>query len=88
MMADNNTEQVQQYHSLNDIRLRKEALRTNIQKDEAKVKTLWNSLFTKPDILSKNASTSKRINSLMSIGIGTLDGALFAWKLYRKFKKK
>lgn len=86
MMTDNK-EQIQ-YHSLNDIRARKESLRGNIEKDETRVKQLWDSLFTKPDVLSKNASTSKRLNSLLSIGISAFDGALFAWKIYRKFKKK
>ena len=37
-----------QYNSLNDIRLRKEALRKSIEADDKKIKTLWNSLFTKP----------------------------------------
>ena len=56
--------------------------------DDEKIKTLWNSLFKKPDALSKSASTSKRISSLMSMGAGALDGAILAWKLYRKFKRK
>ncbi len=76
------------YNSLNDIRLRKEALRKDIEADDKKIKQLWNSLFTKPEVFSKNASTSKRITSMISLGAGALDGALFAWKIYRKFKKK
>ncbi len=32
-----------QYNSLNDIRLRKEALRKSIEADDKKIKTLWNS---------------------------------------------
>lgn len=76
-----------QYASLNDIRLRKEKLQREIEADDAKIKTLWKSLFVKPDILSKSASKGKRLQSLLSVGAGAFDGALLAWKLYRKFKK-
>ena len=70
------------------IRLRKEALCKSIEADDKKIKTLWNSLFTKPDAFKKDASRGKRLQSMMSIGMGAFDGALLAWKLYRKFKKK
>lgn len=76
-----------QYCSLNDIRLRKEELRKSIDADDKKIKTLWDSLFTRPDAFSKDASRGKRIASMISIGTGAFDGALLAWKLYRKFKK-
>lgn len=85
-LDDNNS--CPQYNSLNDIRLRKEALRKSIEADDKKIKTLWNSLFTKPDAFKKDASRSKRLQSMMSIGMGAFDGALLAWKLYRKFKKR
>ena len=78
----------QQYNSLNDIRLRKEALRKSIEADDKKIKALWNSLFTKPDAFSKEASRGRRIASMISVGTGAFDGALLAWKLYRKFKRK
>lgn len=76
-----------QYNSLTEIRLRKDLLRKDIEADETKIKTLWKSLFTKPDALSKKASPGKRMQSLFSIGAGAFDGALLAWKLYRKFKR-
>lgn len=75
------------YNSLNEIRLRKELLQKDIEADDEKIKILWKSLFKKPDALSKSASTSKRLSSLFSIGAGAFDGAILAWKLYRKFKK-
>ena len=77
-----------QYQSLADIRLRKEAIRKDLTADEAEFNKIWNSLFHKPDVLSGSASASKRLNSLLSIGMGAMDGALLAWKLYRKFKRK
>lgn len=82
-----NTEQIQ-YSSLNEIRLRKELLQKEIQADDAKIKKLWGTLFVKPDVLSKKASPGKRMQSLFSIGAGAFDGALLAWKLYRKFKRR
>jgi len=77
-----------QYSSLNEIRLRKELLQKDIEADDAKIKALWHSLFVRPDALSKKATPSKRMQSLFSIGAGAFDGALLAWKLYRKFKRK
>lgn len=76
-----------EYRSLNDIRLRKEALRKDIEQTDNKIKDLWGTLFSKPDVLDKTASPSKRIASLVSVGASAFDGALLAWKLYHKFKK-
>ena len=81
MMAEN-SEHIT-YSSLTEIRLRKD-----IQADDEKIKKLWQSLFTKPSALSKNATPSSRMKSLFSIGAGAFDGAILAWKLYRKFKRK
>ena len=81
-----NTEQIE-YSSLTEIRLRKELLQKDIAADDDKIKALWKSLFVKPDALSKKATPGKRMQSLFSIGAGAFDGALLAWKLYRKFKK-
>ena len=86
MMNQDNSNPTQ-YSSLTEIRLRKELLQKDIEADDARIKALWKSLFSKPDALSKNASPSKRMQSLFSIGVSAFDGALSAWKLYRKFKK-
>ncbi len=89
MTATTNTQQEQtELSSLNDLRLRKELLRKDIESDEKQMRKLWRSIFTRPQALSKQASTSKRISSLISMGAGALDGAILAWKLYHKFKKK
>ena len=87
MMTDKNNDNYE-YRSLNDIRLRKEALRKDIEADNAKIKALWESIFIRPEAFSRNASKGKRIQSFISIGAGAFDGALLAWKLYRKFKRK
>ena len=83
-----NNSEITAYNSLTEIRLRKELLRKDIEADDAKIKKLWHSLFVKPDALSKNASKGKRLQSMINIGAGAFDGALLAWKLYRKFHRK
>lgn len=82
------TEIITQYKSLEEIRLRKDALLKDIRNDDKKIHQLWSSLFHRPDALSGHATPSKRLNSLMSLGAGALDGLVLGWKLYRKFKKK
>lgn len=86
-MTKDNPE-LQEFNSLSEIMLRKELVRKDIEADDEKIRDLWNSLFRKPAALSKSASPSKRISSLMSMGAGAFDGAILAWKLYRKFKRK
>ncbi len=88
MAEFSNTIQQDEYQSLTDIRMRKEAIRKSMVEDEVKFNKLWSSLFHKPDAFSSSASASKRLNSMLSIGMGAMDGAILAWKLYRKFKRK
>lgn len=71
------------YGSLEEIRLRKELLMSEIQKDEMKIKSDWNRLFHSQD---KSPMPSKRFSGLMATGTGILDGVILGWKLYRKFK--
>lgn len=84
-MTKNNQEQ--ELSSLAEIMLRKELVQ-RILMPMMKNKNSMELAFQKADALSKSASTSKRISSLMSMGAGALDGAILAWKLYRKFKRK
>ena len=49
---------------------------------------LYHSLFTKPEAVNSYALPSQRIKSVFNMGSGILDGFLFGWKIYRKFKKK
>ena len=75
------------YQSLESIRLRKAVLLTDIHKDKKKIEQLWTSLFHKPDMLKRDAPTSRRLSSLFNAGAGAVDAALLVWKLYRKFHK-
>ena len=68
-------------------RLKKRGDTQEIDADDAKIQTLWNSLFIKPEILSRNASLSKRLQSLLQVE-QEHSIALLAWKLYRRFKPR
>ena len=73
------------YRSLNDIRLRKAQLRTDLTKDSNKIAGLWNELMHKP---KDKSSPSKFFSGVITNGAGVLDGAILVWKLYRKFGGK
>ncbi|MGN1254421.1 MAG: hypothetical protein ACI4T9_07520 [Prevotella sp.] len=75
------------YHSIEEIRARKALLQKDIKTDEEKIDEKWHSLFKKPQALSKSATPSQRITSIVNSSAGVLDGLLLVWKLYRKFKK-
>ena len=69
------------YHTLDEIRLRKAQLTTDIVKDSNRLATLWNDLFHKP---KEKATPTQRLSGLISTGAGVLDGLILGWKLYRK----
>lgn len=75
------------YRTIEEIRMRKALLQKDIRKDSEKLDRQWHSLFQQPQGLAKSATPSRRIGSLMNMGAGFVDGALLAWKLYRKFKR-
>lgn len=75
------------YTTIDEIRARKALLLKDIQKDSERIGRQWHSLFRKPTALTKGATASQRITSLVNAGAGMLDGILLAWKLYRRFKK-
>jgi len=69
------------YHSLDDIRMRKQELRQMLQKDNGEITQLWNGLFAKPEV----KTPTNRIQGLMSKSMGIVDGAILGWKLYQRF---
>lgn len=75
------------YRTIEEIRMRKALLQKDIRQDSEKIDRQWHSLFQRPQGLAKTASPSKRIGTFMNMGAGFIDGAMLAWKLYRKFKK-
>ncbi len=75
------------FHSLADIKGRKEALLAGIRKDEGRMRGLWGSLFHKSGRQSLSRP-SRRLSTAWQAGAGMLDAFILGWKLYRKFKKK
>jgi hypothetical protein len=71
------------YTTLRSIEDRKAQLLREIRKDNDKMNKLRRQLFAK----SEPAKGGRRMQTLMTTSVGLLDGALFAWKLYRKFRK-
>lgn len=69
------------YRTLDEIRLRKAQLLTDITKDSNKIRTLWDDIFhPKKD----KATPTSRFANTMKMGAGIVDGLILGWKLYRK----
>lgn len=74
----------QQFHSLQEIAARREVLLKGIRKDQKEMTSLCKAMF-KPE--KKSTKKGFKLSSLLSSSVGIIDGALFAWKIYRKFKR-
>lgn len=75
------------YNSLDEIRIRREALAKDIDASEDRIRNLWSTLFAKEET-PRYETPSKRVQRLVSTGAGLFDAALLGWKLYRKFSGK
>ena len=73
------------YKTLDEIRLRKAQLRTELTKDNHKIQGMWNGLFHTP---KSQVRPTSRMSSIMKGSVGVLDAAILGWKLYRKFGGK
>ncbi|MCI6671671.1 MAG: hypothetical protein SOX84_02635 [Prevotella sp.] len=70
------------YSTLDEIRLRKAQLHTEILKDENRIGSLWKHLFHKP---KAETNPNERFVNLMKSGMGVIDGLILGWKLYKRF---
>ena len=70
-----------EYDSISALRIRKREIEKECQKDEEKMKMLWADLFEE----EKSDNMSDRISSMVKIGMGVFDGAMLAYKLYKKY---
>lgn len=73
------------YKTLSEIRQRKATLQKEIKVSNKEIGKLWKNL-TSP-VTSHKKKKSFGISSILNMGMGTIDGIILAWKLYRKFKK-
>lgn len=76
-------EKTNAYNTLQEIRLRKQVLLSEIKRNNQQINILWRNMFRKPEPKKKGLTLA----SLMTTGAGLADGFMLAWKLYRKFKK-
>ena len=69
------------YHSLDDIRLRKEELAKEIQHDSDRFSTLWKGLF----VSRKDSTKGEFVASLVNNGIVAVDAFLLVRKLMKNY---
>lgn len=84
MMTDATTGQ--QFSSLLAIRAKKTELRKQIHEQEKEIKGLWSGLFHK-EKSSMPQTPTQRFMSMASTSMSLIDGAIFGWKLYKRFRK-
>lgn len=71
------------FNSMREISQQREKVLAEIRKEGEEIGLLWKDLFRREEPKKRGIT----IASILSTGTGILDGALFAWKLYRKFKR-
>ncbi len=70
-----------QYHTLEEIRLRKEELTTELQQDNAKFSSLWNQTFIKRE----GSTKGEYISGLITNSITAIDAFLLVRKLMKGY---
>ncbi len=80
-----------EYNTLNDIARRKAALKAELDLHAKNIEKLKKALLAKDEPSADKGKKGffARVNTknLISTAISTVDGAWFAWKLYKKFKR-
>ncbi|MCD8283004.1 MAG: hypothetical protein LUC22_07110 [Prevotella sp.] len=79
-------EEERAYRSIGDMRRRRRQLKHEIAANERAISGLWNNLFHRRRN-RRPASRARRLSSVVATGVNVVDGALLAWKLYKRFKK-
>ena len=70
--------------TLSDIASMKDVIRREMQDDEEKITSLWDSMVHGDNVNPQ--SPTLRIFNMMNVGTGLVDGLLLGWKLYRKYQ--
>lgn len=70
--------------TLSDIASMKDVIRREMQDDEEKITSLWDSMVHGDNVNPQ--SPTQRIFNMMNVGTGLVDGLLLGWKLYRKYQ--
>lgn len=70
--------------TLEQIKLEKDNLHAEMLLREQKMAEIWNATFREPTPEEQSSPTKKAI-AWLTASAGLIDGALFGWKLYRRF---
>lgn len=70
------------YHTLEEIRQRKEQLTDELQKDSTRFSTLWGQMFVK----RKDATKGEFITSMVTNSITAIDAFLLVRKLLKNYR--
>ena len=73
--------QEKDYHTLDEIRQRKEELASSLQKDNEQFSTLWNQLF----VSRKDSSKGEWVAGLIANSVTAIDGFLLIRKLMKNY---
>ncbi len=79
-------EEERTFTSMEAIVRRKRKLHNEIAASERVIHHLWRDLFHR-DRRKKKLSSTGRLTNIFSTSMTILDGAMFVWKVYRKFKR-
>lgn len=79
-------ENTNQFTSLQTIRDKRAELQKQLEESETEIKGLWDGLFHREEVSS--LSPTQKFLSFATSSAGIIDGVLFGWKLYRRFKRR
>lgn len=75
------------YKTLREIRQRRRQLEREINAETKQMKRLRRQLFSSGTTAGRRKGKRFSVSTILTTGSGLLDGALLAFKLYRRFKK-
>ncbi len=83
MTQNNRMQNPINYHSINDIRLRKAQLLVDINKEKTLIDKSINNLLYRRD--NNKKYKKKGIYTILKRSVNIADGVILGWKLYNKF---
>ncbi len=75
------------YRSLTDLERRRRKLKSEILSRERVMTSLWRSIVHKKPHHKPLLGRGQRLTGLLTTGVSIIDGAVLAWRLYRKFRR-
>lgn len=72
------------YNNLEELQEQRRQLNASLKTKEKEIADQWHSLFVQEE-KSPFMTPTQKLLSYANTGAGLLDGALFGWKIYRRF---